>query len=79
MKNMSVAAMRNLFTEPMSACCGATVHNGTCCHCGNAVAVPFYFASSKPIPDELAIKQEARMRPLFPVGWAVAAWIVTAT
>lgn len=82
MSQLKLPTVRRIFDElgkgePLSPCCGATVFQdfSTCINCGNIVAMPFYFISTKPIPDELAIEREAGLRAAFPKGLALVALV----
>ncbi len=79
---MKLNILRRLFDElgkgePLSPCCNAVVwqDRSTCIQCGGIVPMPFYFASNKPIPDELAILHEKKLRASLPVSTAIAARI----
>ncbi len=65
---MKLPTAKSFFPEFMSKCCGATVHNGYCCHCGHRTPLPFYFSSREPMADQFLIEQEAIVRASLPVG-----------
>lgn len=78
MNGPKITTVRKLFDElgkgePASACCNDTVFQdfSTCTNCGKLVSMPFYFVSTKPLPDELAIAKETMLRALVPKGAAL--------
>jgi hypothetical protein len=68
MKIIKLKVAQSLFPETLSRCCAATTKCGICLNCGRETPMPFYLWSDKPIPDEVALDYERRLRPHLPIS-----------
>jgi len=81
MKTLKLPEAKQIFRDlgkdvhDLTPCCHATVWKGMCPVCGQPVVMPFYFFSTKPIPDDIARAHETRVRAQVPVGCDLVMWV----